>query len=270
MGKFRHGWPYLRGELLVDFCRNNELFITYTMFWHRERRKVTWRSSDDWTSNMIDIILVRKRWTSSVLNTVSLASGDFISDHVLVMSELHMRLQKPQPPKKLPKIPCWPAEKHQNNKHVVLSNKLSSIQLTGVPTLEEVDHLVEESASIIRETANEILGEQSCSDKPWITPETIITCPEKMYSRQPTRPTKTRMNTRGETSRRKRSNWLCINESTTSAMNSKTPLRKVRATKHTRKCRTATTTDQLAWQANQRRSSRKSYLTSKIPWKTSF
>ncbi|KAK2709623.1 hypothetical protein QYM36_013330 [Artemia franciscana] len=100
MGKFGHGRENHRGEMLIDFCRDNELFITNTMFRHRERRKVTWRSPDGRTTNMIDYILVGKRWKSSVLNTVSIAGGDFDSDHVLVMSELHLRIWKPQQPKK--------------------------------------------------------------------------------------------------------------------------------------------------------------------------
>ncbi|KAK2722905.1 craniofacial development protein 2-like [Artemia franciscana] len=54
MGKFGHGWQNHRGEMLINLCRDNELFITNTMFRHRERRKVTWRSPDGRTANMID------------------------------------------------------------------------------------------------------------------------------------------------------------------------------------------------------------------------
>ena len=58
--------------------------------------KVTWRSPDGHTANMIDYILVGKRWKSSVLNTVSIAGGDFDSDLDQVMSELRLRIRKPQ------------------------------------------------------------------------------------------------------------------------------------------------------------------------------
>ncbi|KAK2712824.1 hypothetical protein QYM36_011501 [Artemia franciscana] len=58
--------------------------------------KVTWRSPDGHTANMIDYILVDKRWKSSVLNTVSIAGGDFDSDLDQVMSELRLRIRKPQ------------------------------------------------------------------------------------------------------------------------------------------------------------------------------
>jgi len=127
--------------MLIDFCRDNELFVTSTTFRHREHRKVTWRSPDGRTSNIIDLILVCKRWSVSV---------------------------------NLPKN-----IKTRHKYKTTLSNKLSSIQLTRVPTTEKVYRLIDESASIIRATANEILGEQSCSDKLWITPRIISISAEK-------------------------------------------------------------------------------------------
>jgi len=49
----------------------------------------------------------------------------------------------------------------RNKCRTALWNKLSSIKLTGVPTTEEIDPLVDESPSVIRETVNEVLGVQS-------------------------------------------------------------------------------------------------------------
>ena len=60
MGKFGRGRQNHRGEMLIEFCRDKEIFITNTMFRHRKRRKVTWRSPDGCTANMIDYILVGK------------------------------------------------------------------------------------------------------------------------------------------------------------------------------------------------------------------
>ncbi|KAK2712262.1 hypothetical protein QYM36_011074, partial [Artemia franciscana] len=100
MGKFGHGRQNHRGEMLIDFCRDNELIITNTMFRHRERRQVIWRSPDGRTANMTDYIIVGKRWKSPVLSTVSIAGSDVDSDHVLVMPELRLRIWKPQQPKK--------------------------------------------------------------------------------------------------------------------------------------------------------------------------
>ncbi|KAK2704369.1 hypothetical protein QYM36_016682 [Artemia franciscana] len=126
MGKLGHGRQNHRGEMLIDFCRDNELFITKTMFRHRERRKVTWRSLDGRTANMIDYKLVGKRWKSSVLNTVSIVGGNFESDHVLVISELRLRIWKPQQPKK--SLPRYRVDMLKNietrNSHICRSYRL--------------------------------------------------------------------------------------------------------------------------------------------------
>ncbi|KAK2715189.1 hypothetical protein QYM36_009991 [Artemia franciscana] len=131
---------------------------------------------------MIDYILVGKRWKSSVLNTFSIAGGDFDSDHVLAMSELHLCIWKPQQPKK--SLPRYRVDlpkniKTRNRYRTALSNKLSRIQPMEGPTAEEIDRLVDERASIIREAASKILGIQIHSDKPWITPEITDLCVQK-------------------------------------------------------------------------------------------
>ena len=61
MGPHKHGRLNARGEQLIDFCRENELYITNTAFKHRHRRKVTWRSPDGVTENMIDYVRISKR-----------------------------------------------------------------------------------------------------------------------------------------------------------------------------------------------------------------
>jgi len=168
--------------MLIDFCRENQLFITNTMVRHRERRKVTWRSPDGRSANMIDYILVGKRWKSSVLNTVSIAGGDFDSDHVLVRSDLRLRIRKPQQPMKSLqryRVDLLKNIETRNRYRTALSNNLSRIQPIEAPTVEEIDRLVYESTSIIRETASEILGIQTHSDKPWITPKIIDLCVQK-------------------------------------------------------------------------------------------
>ncbi|KAK2721036.1 hypothetical protein QYM36_003350 [Artemia franciscana] len=67
----------------------------------------------------------------------------------------------------------------RNGYRAALSKKLSRIQPTEAPTEEEIDRLVEGSASIIRKTTSEILGIETNSDKPWITPEIIDLCVQK-------------------------------------------------------------------------------------------
>ncbi|KAK2705402.1 hypothetical protein QYM36_017446 [Artemia franciscana] len=81
------------------------------------------------------------------------------------MSVLRIHRRKPQQPKKsYPRYRVDLLQKNvekRNKYRTALSNKLSSIKLTGVPTTEEIDRLVDESPSVIRETVNEVFGIQS-------------------------------------------------------------------------------------------------------------
>ena len=54
MGKFGYGDTNERGLRLIEFCQENKLVITNTMFNHRASRKWTWESPNHRDFNMID------------------------------------------------------------------------------------------------------------------------------------------------------------------------------------------------------------------------
>ena len=183
MGPHGHGRLNARGERLIDFCRENELYITNTAFKHRHRRKVTWRSPDGVTENMIDYVLISKRWKSSVMDTVSLPGGDFDSDHTLLMSKIKLRLKRLPKTTKIPRFRTEllrdPTKKATYNSS--LSTKFRDILSTSNPlaTPEEIDRLAEHATSAILETASDILGRKAKVEKPWITEEIIRLCDQK-------------------------------------------------------------------------------------------
>ena len=57
-----------KGDLLVDWCRENCMVVTNTWFKNHPRRLYTWRSPGDLTRNQIDFILLSKRFRNSILN----------------------------------------------------------------------------------------------------------------------------------------------------------------------------------------------------------
>ena len=77
----------------------------FTLFKHKERQKVTWRSPDGTTKNCIDYVLVSKLWKTSMLDTVVLVGEDFDSDYTLVMASFCLRLKSAIKLQKSPKIP---------------------------------------------------------------------------------------------------------------------------------------------------------------------
>ena len=184
MGKFGHGKMNRRGERLIEFCRDSDLVITNTLFKHRPRRKTSWTSPDGKTKNLIDYILVSRRWKTSVLNTVTLAGGDFDSDHSLVMSKFKTRLKTAS--KLSQKTPKFRVDllKDENTRMTyitILSEKISELTSRSPPILskEDIDNLVTSSTNIICDVAHSTLGTQKNIQKPWITDEIISLCDEK-------------------------------------------------------------------------------------------
>ena len=76
-----------RGERLVEFCKQNDLFITNTCFQHRS--KYTWTSPGDRVRNTIDFILTRKNMRRSITDSCTVAHPD-ISDHRLVRCKVKL------------------------------------------------------------------------------------------------------------------------------------------------------------------------------------
>lgn len=59
---FGLGKRNVRGEQVVEFCRENGLVVTYTRFKNRKRRIYTWKMPGDIACYQIDYILVKNRF----------------------------------------------------------------------------------------------------------------------------------------------------------------------------------------------------------------
>ena len=81
------------GQRLLEFCSDNDLFVTNTglTYRHHLRRKTTWISPDGCTKNEIGNILIRSRFKSSALNCRTYPKADCGSDHNLAAAHLRLR-----------------------------------------------------------------------------------------------------------------------------------------------------------------------------------
>ena len=61
-GKFGLGVRNEAGQRLIEFCQENALVITNTLFQQHKRRLYTWTSPDGQHRNQIDYILCSQRW----------------------------------------------------------------------------------------------------------------------------------------------------------------------------------------------------------------
>ena len=64
-GKFGLGVQSEAGQMLIEFCQVNALFIANTLLQQHKRRLYTWTSPDGQHRNQIDYILCSQRWRSS-------------------------------------------------------------------------------------------------------------------------------------------------------------------------------------------------------------
>ena len=64
-GKFGLKVQNEAGQRLTEFCQENALVITHTLFQQHKRRLYTWTSPDGQHQNQIDCILCSQRWRCS-------------------------------------------------------------------------------------------------------------------------------------------------------------------------------------------------------------
>ena len=93
-----------RGDLWVDWCRNNKVIIANTWFQNHPRRLWTWQSPDDTTRNQVDFIAISKRYKNGVLNCRTFPGADVGSDHEPVLATLRVKLKTCFKSKRMPKL----------------------------------------------------------------------------------------------------------------------------------------------------------------------
>ena len=93
-GKFGLGIRNEAGQRLIEFCQENTLVITNTLFQQHTRRLYTWTSPDGQHQNQIDYILCSQRWRSSIHSAKTRPGADCGSDHELLIAKFRLKLKK--------------------------------------------------------------------------------------------------------------------------------------------------------------------------------
>ena len=76
---------------LIEFCQENALVITNTLFQQHKRRPYTWTSPDGQHRNQIDYILCSQRWRSSIHSAKTRPGADCGSDHELLVAKFRLK-----------------------------------------------------------------------------------------------------------------------------------------------------------------------------------
>ena len=133
MGRYGYGTRNERGEHLLEFATLHNLFICNTRFQQKPIRKWTWESPDGEHKNMIDLIIIQRRWKTSVVNCRTFQGADISSDHSLVLCNIKLRLKKLSNKPKQNHRPDTNQLKNQTIRksyHENLKNNLNSIAST--------------------------------------------------------------------------------------------------------------------------------------------
>jgi hypothetical protein len=162
------------GERLLNFCYDNNMYITNTAFQHHARRRYTWQSPGGRHKNQIDYILIERRWLRCVTNARAYPGIDCGSDHNLVGVTVKLRIKRDKQGIRRARLNLGalndPATKTSYNLKV--NNRFEALRM-----LEE-ERSPEEMYVAFKETiktvAEEVLGrERKRTIKPWISDETL-------------------------------------------------------------------------------------------------
>ena len=82
------------GQRLIEFCQENALIISNTLFQQHKGRLYTWTSPDGQHRNQTDYILCSQRWRSSIWSAKTRLGADYGSDHELLMAKFRLKLKK--------------------------------------------------------------------------------------------------------------------------------------------------------------------------------
>ena len=182
MGRYGYGDRNERGDRLLEFAALHNLYICNTRFQQKANRKWTWASPDGVHKNMIDLVLIQKRWKSSVTNCRTFQSADISSDHSLVLCNIKLRLKKR----------CIkPQQHHRPDVSQLKNQKVREVYQTRlVNRLQDIDAQcnLEEHAAKVEEAIKDALQATVTTirraKKPSISEQTLNLADEKRKMKQ--------------------------------------------------------------------------------------
>ena len=169
-----------RGERLLDFLKQNELYVTNTKFQGVEKRKWTWKSPEGSTRNMIDLILVEKKYKHMITQCRSFPSADIESDHQLVLCNIRMKMTL-----KRRKTTTGLTKHYDRSKLVGESDVIRKRveESTPIDSNVDIDERTNKITMILREAAAGMEMEKR-PRKPWISCETLMLIEERRETKK--------------------------------------------------------------------------------------
>ena len=93
-GKSGLGVQNEAGQRLTEFCQENTLVLTNTLFQQHKKWLYTWTTLDGQYRNQIDCILCSRIWISAIQSAKTRLGADCGSDHELLIAKFRLKLKK--------------------------------------------------------------------------------------------------------------------------------------------------------------------------------
>ncbi|XP_062826436.1 uncharacterized protein LOC134296169 [Anolis carolinensis] len=93
-GRHGLGQPNEAGCRLIEFCQENSMCITNTLFQQPKRQLYTWISPAGQHRNQIDYILCSQRWQTTIQLVKTRPGAYCSSDHELLIAKFRIRLKR--------------------------------------------------------------------------------------------------------------------------------------------------------------------------------
>ena len=166
-GKFGLGIRDEAGQRLIEFCQENSLVITNTLFQQHKRRLYTWTSPDGQHRNQIDYILCSQRWRSSIQSAKTRLGADCGSDHELLIAKFRLKLKKVG---KTTRPLRYDLNQIPYNYTMEVRNRFKGLDLID----RVLDELWNEVHDIVQETGIKTnLKKKKCKKAKWLSEEAI-------------------------------------------------------------------------------------------------
>ena len=166
-GKFGLGVQNETEQRLIEFCQENALVITNTLFLQQKRRLYTWTSTDGQHWNQIDYIICSQRWRSSIQSTKTRLGADCGSDHEQFIAKFRLKLKKVG---KATRPFRYDLDQIPYEYTVEVRNRFKGLDLIDrVP-----DELWNEVRDIVQETGIKTIPmEKKCKKSKWLSEEAL-------------------------------------------------------------------------------------------------
>ena len=83
-----------RGEMLIEWCEQNDQTIMNTWFTYHPRKQWTWKTPNGITRNQIEYITVNRRFRNTVRDIGTHPEADCNSDHNMLVGKIKVKLQR--------------------------------------------------------------------------------------------------------------------------------------------------------------------------------